>query len=46
VVFGIQVLGDGAGGEKVGGILEADGEGLEPLSALLVPAGGDGGHQA
>src|SRR5829696_8538280 len=46
VVLGVEVLGDRAGGQQVGRICEADGEGLEFLTALLVPAGCDGGDEA
>src|SRR5919112_154796 len=46
VVFGVEVFGDRAGGQQVGRICEADGEGLELLAALLVPAGRDGGDEA
>src|SRR5687767_1488798 len=45
-MFGVEVLGDRAGGQQVGRICEADREGLELLAALLVPAGSDGGDEA
>src|SRR5829696_5698731 len=46
VVLGVEVRGDRAGGQQVWRICEADGEGLELLAALLVPAGSDGGDEA
>src|SRR5215216_3181115 len=46
MVLGAEVLGDRAGGQQVGRICEADGEGLELLAAFLVPTGCDGGDEA
>src|SRR5215212_9221829 len=46
VVLGAEVLGDRAGGQQVRRVREADGEGLELLAALLIPAGCDGGDEA
>src|SRR4029450_8474562 len=46
VVLGVEVLGDRAGCKQFRRILEADGEGLELLAALGVPARCDGGDEA